>query len=126
MGWQPIGADRTVTTACSSRSRPAEQSGATRDDLRHPWTDRAVQAEEADVEQTTSYEIATTVTAPYDEAVRRTREELAREGFGILCEIDVAATMRQKLGTGFRPYVILGACNPPLAYRALSAERDIG
>jgi uncharacterized protein (DUF302 family) len=85
-----------------------------------------VQAEEADVEQTTSYEIATTVTAPYDEAVRRTREELAREGFGILCEIDVAATMRQKLGTGFRPYVILGACNPPLAYRALSAERDIG
>jgi uncharacterized protein (DUF302 family) len=78
------------------------------------------------MEQTTSYEMATAVSVPYEEAVRRTREELAREGFGILWEIDVEATMRQKLGTGFRPYVILGACNPPLAYQALSAERDIG
>jgi uncharacterized protein (DUF302 family) len=78
------------------------------------------------VQQTTRYGIATTVRMPYERAVQRTREELSKEGFGVLTEIDVAATLQEKLHVPFRPYVILGACNPPLAHRALSAERDIG
>ena len=78
------------------------------------------------VQQSTAYGIGTTVDLPYEEAVQRTREELAKEGFGVLTEIDVAETLRKKLGAAFRRYVILGACNPSLAHRALSVERDIG
>lgn len=78
------------------------------------------------MEQTTRYGISTTVGLTYDQALERTREELSKEGFGILSEIDVAATLKKKLDVDFRRYVILGACNPPLAHRALTAERDIG
>jgi len=62
----------------------------------------------------------------YDDAVRRVEEALKQEGFGILTRIDVRETLKQKIDVDFHPYVILGACNPPLAHRALSAEDTIG
>ena len=78
------------------------------------------------VDRTTRYGISCVVEMNYDLAVQRTKEELANEGFGVLSEIDIAATLKKKLDVDFRPYVILGACNPPLAHRALSAETDLG
>ena len=62
----------------------------------------------------------------YEDAVERVTEALSEQGFGILTEIDVRATLEKKLGADFRRYVILGACNPELAHRALSTELDIG
>ncbi|RME31800.1 DUF302 domain-containing protein [Candidatus Woesearchaeota archaeon] len=67
-----------------------------------------------------------TVNRGYEEAVRKTKEELQKEGFGVLTEIDVRATLKKKLGVDFDNYLILGACNPPFAHKALQAERDIG
>ena len=74
----------------------------------------------------TSYTLTTVTDHPFADAVERVREELKREGFGVLCEIDVQATLREKLGVDQEPYLILGACNPPLAHRALGAEPDLG
>jgi uncharacterized protein (DUF302 family) len=63
---------------------------------------------------------------PFAEAVARVREALKAQGFGVLTEIDVRATLRDKLGQKMEDYLILGACNPPLAHRALDADRRIG
>ena len=78
------------------------------------------------VEQTTRYGFAVTVPTDFVRALRLVREELHEEGFGVLAEIDMSATLEKKLGVDFPPYVILGACNPPLAYRALKAEHTLG
>lgn len=73
-----------------------------------------------------AYYINRTIAAPFDTAIARVTEELQKEGFGILTDIDVAATLKKKLGVDFRNYRILGACNPPFAYQALQAEPKIG
>ena len=73
-----------------------------------------------------SYTLSRATELPFGEALARVREELAGEGFGVLCEIDVQATLKQKLGIEREPYVILGACNPPLAHQALDAEPELG
>jgi uncharacterized protein (DUF302 family) len=72
------------------------------------------------------YGIEVRVTAPFDETVARVRAALKEQGFGVLTEIDVQATLREKLGEEMEPYLILGACNPPLAHRALGVDRQIG
>ena len=74
----------------------------------------------------TRYGLRVSVPLDYSEAVERTTAALKEEGFGVLTTIDVKQTLKQKLDADFRRYVILGACNPPLAHRALQAEADIG
>ncbi|MGD9525569.1 MAG: DUF302 domain-containing protein [Pseudonocardia sp.] len=72
------------------------------------------------------FEHSITVDTPYNETVARTREALAEQGFGVLSEIDVKATLQEKRGVEMEPYVILGACNPDLAHRAMAIDRSIG
>lgn len=76
--------------------------------------------------QATGYTLSATTSLSFADAVTRVRDELKAEGFGVLCEIDVQATLREKLGEDVEPYLILGACNPPLAHRALESEPDLG
>ncbi|HVQ91809.1 MAG TPA: DUF302 domain-containing protein [Mycobacteriales bacterium] len=73
-----------------------------------------------------SYGITVRVPAPFTATAPRVRAALKEQGFGVLTEIDVQATLREKLGTEMEDYLILGACNPPLAHRALDTDRDIG
>ncbi len=82
--------------------------------------------ERKETTMTTPYGFGTTLPVPYEEAIPRVKEALKAEGFGVLTEIDVRKTLREKLGAEMEPYLILGACNPPLAHRALEQERDIG
>jgi len=73
-----------------------------------------------------TYHFSKTLQLPFETAISRVTEALKQEGFGILTEIDVQQTLKKKLDVDFRPYRILGACNPPLAYQALQAEDKIG
>jgi len=73
-----------------------------------------------------TYYFAKTLAGSFDDVVARTREALARQGFGVLTEIDVAATLKAKIGAEIAPYLILGACNPSLAYEALQLEDKVG
>lgn len=70
--------------------------------------------------------IRASVNLPYEQAIQKTTDALKAEGFGVLTQIDMKATLKQKINVDFRRYVILGACNPPLAHRALSANLNVG
>lgn len=76
--------------------------------------------------QHSKFGFSKTIGLPYEEAVEKVRGALKDEGFGVLCEIDLREKLKEKLGVDFRKYVILGACNPPLAYQTLQEEINIG
>ncbi|MBS1240426.1 MAG: hypothetical protein H6R45_1132 [Proteobacteria bacterium] len=73
-----------------------------------------------------TYYIATTLALPFDETIARTEAALKEEGFGVITRIDIKATLKEKIGEEFRPYTILGACNPKLAHQALLIEDKVG
>ena len=77
-------------------------------------------------QQQTKYGFSKTVDIPFDEAIEKTRTALKEEGFGVLSEIDIKEKLKEKLDVDFRRYTILGACNPPLAYKTLQEELEIG
>ena len=76
--------------------------------------------------QHSKYGFSRTLDLSYEEAVKKTTAALKEEGFGVLCEIDIKEKLKEKLGVDFRRYIILGACNPPLAYKTLQEEINIG
>jgi uncharacterized protein (DUF302 family) len=78
------------------------------------------------MEKIKKYAFTTVLDTSYEEAVSKITDALKEEGFGVLTEIDVKATLKKKLGLDFRKYVILGACNPPYAHRTLQADLDVG
>jgi uncharacterized protein (DUF302 family) len=72
------------------------------------------------------YGFSKTVDMPYEQAIEKVTAELKKEGFGVLTSIDVKDTLKQKINVDFKKYAILGACNPPIAHRALQEEEDLG
>jgi uncharacterized protein (DUF302 family) len=78
------------------------------------------------MEKVKRYAFSTVLNTSYDNAISLVKEALKEEGFGVLTEIDVKATLKKKLDREFRKYVILGACNPPYAHRSLEADLDVG
>ena len=78
------------------------------------------------MEKLREYAFSTVLDASYEEAISKVTDGLKKEGFGILTEIDVKATVKKKLDKDFRKYVILGACNPPYAHRSFQADLDVG
>jgi uncharacterized protein (DUF302 family) len=76
--------------------------------------------------QHSKYGFSRTLDVSYEEAVKKATSSLKEEGFGVLCEIDIKEKLKEKLGVDFRRYIILGACNPPLAYKTLQEEINIG
>ena len=76
--------------------------------------------------QHSKYGFSRTLDVSYEEAVKKATKALKEEGFGVLCEIDIKEKLKEKLGVDFRRYIILGACNPPLAYKTLQEEISIG
>jgi len=78
------------------------------------------------MEKLREYAFSTVLDASYEEAISKVTDALKKEGFGVLTEIDVKATLKKKLDKDFRKYVILGACNPPYAHRSLQADLDVG
>jgi uncharacterized protein (DUF302 family) len=82
--------------------------------------------EEVAMKKVKEYAFTKVLNTSYDDAVSKITNALKEEGFGVLTEIDVKATLKEKLGVDFRKYVILGACNPPYAHRTLQADLDVG
>jgi uncharacterized protein (DUF302 family) len=76
--------------------------------------------------ETTAYAHRVELDWPYDRTLERITRELGKQGFGVLTEIDIQAKLKEKIGADFRRYTILGACNPPLAHRALQSELEVG
>ena len=90
------------------------------------WTQQNTTIMKESAVDLTDLGFSKTIDLPFEETLTKVKDELKKEGFGILTEVDVTATMKKKLDVDYRPYTILGACNPPLAHKALEAEPQIG